>query len=91
VTVGAAAFVSVRVRREMKRRANVKPVIGYLKAEHRLGRNYLEGRDDDRIDAGLAADRAADVSAIDDRRRRLCGNPRVKVTWVADGFSRGRV
>ena len=37
----------------MKRRAAVEPVIGHLKAEHRLGRNYLKGRDGDRIDAVL--------------------------------------
>ncbi len=39
----------------MKRRAAVEPVIGHLKAEHRLRRNYLKGRDGDRIDAVLAA------------------------------------
>jgi IS5 family transposase len=39
----------------MKRRAAVEPVIGHLKAEHRLGRNYLKGRDGDRINAVLAA------------------------------------
>jgi IS5 family transposase len=30
-------------------------VIGHLKAEHRLGRNYLKGRDGDRCNAMLAA------------------------------------
>ncbi len=39
----------------MKRRAVVEPVIGHLKAEHRLARNYLKGRDGDRINAVLAA------------------------------------
>ena len=39
----------------MKRRPAVEPVIGHLKAEHRLGRNYLKGRDGDRINAVLAA------------------------------------
>jgi IS5 family transposase len=39
----------------MKRRAAVEPVIGHVKAEHRLGRNYLEGRDGDRSNAVLAA------------------------------------
>jgi transposase, IS5 family len=39
----------------MKRRAAVEPVIGHLKAEHRLGRNYLKGRAGDRINAVLAA------------------------------------
>jgi hypothetical protein len=33
----------------------VEPVIGHVKAEHRMGRNYLKGRDGDRINALLAA------------------------------------
>ena len=44
-----------RIRREMRRRAAVEPVIGHAKAEHRMGRNYLKGRDGDRINAVLAA------------------------------------
>ena len=43
------------IRREMKRRAAVEPVIGHTKAEHRMGRNYLKGRDGDRSNAVLAA------------------------------------
>jgi transposase, IS5 family len=39
----------------MRRRAAVEPVIGHLKAEHRLDRNYLKGRDGDRCSAVLAA------------------------------------
>ena len=43
------------IRREMKRRAAVEPVIGHVKAEHRTDRNYLKGRDGERINAVLAA------------------------------------
>ena len=39
----------------MHRRAAVEPVIGHIEAEHRMGRNYLKGRDGDRINAVLAA------------------------------------
>jgi len=35
----------------MKRRAAVEPVIGHLKADHRMDRNYLKGQDGDRINA----------------------------------------
>jgi IS5 family transposase len=52
---GQARRVTQSIRREMKRRAAVEPVIGHLKAEHRLGRNYLKGRDGDRLNAVLAA------------------------------------
>ena len=52
---GQARRVTKTIRREMRRRAAVEPVIGHLKAEHRLGRNYLKGRDGDRVNAVLAA------------------------------------
>jgi hypothetical protein len=39
----------------MKRRATVDPVIGQLKAEHRMGRNYLAHSSGDAINAVLAA------------------------------------
>jgi transposase, IS5 family len=43
------------LRREMKRRAAVEPVIGHLKEGHHLGRNHLKGREGDRANAVLAA------------------------------------
>jgi IS5 family transposase len=52
---GQVRRVTAAIRREMKRRAAVEPVIGHVKAEHRMGRNYLKGRDGDRISAVLAA------------------------------------
>ena len=52
---GQVQRVTRPIRREMKRRAAVEPVIGHVKAEHRMGRNYLKGRDGDRINAVLAA------------------------------------
>src|SRR5262252_1227208 len=52
---GQVRRVTAPIRREMRRRAAVEPVIGHLKAEHRMGRNYLTGRDGDRINAVLAA------------------------------------
>ena len=47
--------VTAPIRRELRRRAAVEPVIGHMKAEHRMGRNYLKGRGGDRINAVLAA------------------------------------
>jgi transposase, IS5 family len=52
---GQVRRVTAPIRREMKRRAAVEPVIGHVKAEHRMGRNYLKGRNGDRINAVLAA------------------------------------
>ena len=52
---GQVRRTTASLRREMKRRAAVEPVIGHIKAEHRMDRNYLKGRDGDRINAVLAA------------------------------------
>ena len=52
---GQARRVTAAIRREMKRRAAVEPVIGHLKAEHRMDRNHLKGYEGDRINAVLAA------------------------------------
>jgi hypothetical protein len=52
---GQVRRVTAAIRREMKRRAAVEPVIGHVKAEHRMDRNYLKGRDGDCINAVLAA------------------------------------
>jgi transposase, IS5 family len=52
---GQVRRVTRPIRREMKRRAAVEPVIGHLKADHRMGRNHLKGRDGDRANAVLAA------------------------------------
>jgi hypothetical protein len=52
---GQVRRVTASIRREMKRRAAVEPVIGHVKAEHRMDRNYLKGRLGDRINAVLAA------------------------------------
>src|ERR671910_243468 len=55
---------AVRVRRHglarhpaapLPRRAAVEPVIGHLKEDHRMGRNYLAGRAGDAANAVLAA------------------------------------
>jgi len=47
--------VTPAIKREMKRRAAVEPVIGHTKNEHRMGRNYLAGRNGDANNAVLAA------------------------------------
>jgi IS5 family transposase len=52
---GQARRVTQVIRREMRRRAAVEPVIGHLKDDHRMRRNHLKGRQGDRINAVLAA------------------------------------
>jgi IS5 family transposase len=43
------------MKREFKRRAAVEPVIGHLKGDHRMGRNYLAHASGDAVNAVLAA------------------------------------
>src|SRR3954453_17687992 len=47
--------VTPAIKREMKRRAPIGPVLGHAKEEHRMGRNYLAGRHGDANNAVLAA------------------------------------
>jgi IS5 family transposase len=47
--------VTLAIKREMKRRAAVEPVIGHLKEDHRMDRNYLAHRHGDANNAVLAA------------------------------------
>jgi transposase, IS5 family len=54
-TAGQKRRVTSQIKREFKRRAAVEPVIGHLKAEHRMGRNHLAHRAGDAINAMLAA------------------------------------
>jgi IS5 family transposase len=44
------------MRRELKRRSAIEAVIGHMKTDGRLDRNFLLGHDDDAINALLAAD-----------------------------------
>jgi IS5 family transposase len=52
---GQKRRVTEHIKRELRRRSAVEPVIGHVKGEHRMGRNYLAGQDGDAINAVLAA------------------------------------
>jgi IS5 family transposase len=54
-TAGQKRRVTPAIKRQMRRRSAVEPVIGHIKAEHRMGRNYLAGEQGDTINAILAA------------------------------------
>ena len=42
------------IRRWLKRRAAIEPIIGHLKSDNRMDRNHLKGEDGDRVNAILA-------------------------------------
>ena len=54
-TAGQKRRVTEQIKREFKRRAAIEPVIGHLKDDHRMGRNYLAHSSGDAINAVLAA------------------------------------
>jgi IS5 family transposase len=54
-TSGQNRRMTPAIKRELRRRSAIEPVIGHLKSEHRMGRNYLWHRQGDAINAVLAA------------------------------------
>ena len=52
---GQKRRMTPQIKRDLRRRSAVEPVIGHLKSEHRMGRNYLWHRQGDAINAVLAA------------------------------------
>jgi IS5 family transposase len=52
---GQKRGVTPSIKRQLRRRSAVEPVIGHLKAEHRMNRNYLWFRRGDAANAILAA------------------------------------
>ena len=54
-TSGQKRRMTPKIKRELRRRSAVEPVIGHLKSEHRMGRNYLWHRHGDAANAVLAA------------------------------------
>ena len=46
--------ITPTIKKELRRRSAIEAVIGHLKCDGRLGRNFLKGRDGDEINAILA-------------------------------------
>jgi IS5 family transposase len=54
-TSGQKRRMTPKIKRELRRRSAVEPVIGHLKDDHRMGRNYLWHQSGDATNAILAA------------------------------------
>lgn len=52
---GQKRGITDAIKRDLKRRSAVEPVIGHSKSDHRMDRNYLKGSAGDAINAVLAA------------------------------------
>ena len=55
VRKNATAEAKQLARKRFRRRAGIEPVIGHLKSDHRLKRNFLKGFDGDQINLLMAA------------------------------------
>ena len=53
-TSGQKRRLTPQIKRELRRRAAIEPVIGHLKAEHRMGPNHLAHHAGDAANAVLA-------------------------------------
>jgi transposase, IS5 family len=52
---GQKRGVHGQIKRELRRRSAIEPVIGHCKEDGHLGRNYLKGRNGDQINAVMSA------------------------------------
>ena len=52
---GQRRGISKSMRSWLRKRSKIEPLIGHLKTDHRMGRNYLLGIDGDKINSILAA------------------------------------
>ena len=52
---GQKRGVHGQIKRELRRRSAIEPVIGHMKSDGHLGRNYLKGRHGDQANALLSA------------------------------------
>lgn len=53
--INATPYEKTKARKLFRRRAGIEPVIGHLKQDYRLSRNYLKGTDGDMANVLLAA------------------------------------
>ena len=55
IAAGQERRVSPAIKRQMRRRSAVEPIIGHIKTEHHMGRNFLAGEHGGADNAILAA------------------------------------
>lgn len=55
VFISGRKALKPHLKAELKRRSAIEPVIGHMKADHRMGKNHLKGRAGDRFNVKMAA------------------------------------
>ena len=84
---GKRKNLSCRLKRLRKRRSAIEPIIGHMKNDGRLGRNYLLGVDGDRTNVVLCAC-GQNLRLLLNRMKRLGSSFLVIWTWLTTIFYR---
>jgi len=79
-------WLSSRLKRLRKRRSAIEPLIGHMKTDGRLGRNYLGGKDGDRMNVVLCAC-GQNLRLLLNHIRKLGFFFTVFVSWLETVFS----
>jgi IS5 family transposase len=74
-TAGQKRGITPAIKKIMKRRAAIEPVIGHMKQDHRMGRNHLAHAAGDATNAVLAA--------AGYNFRRILAWLRLLLVWIA--------
>lgn len=53
--IGKSAYEKSKDRKRFRRRAAIEPIIGHLKSDYRMMRNYLKGAEGDKVNTLMAA------------------------------------
>lgn len=96
-TAGAKRGVTAAIYRKLKRRNAMEPVIGYMKSDGRLARNFLKGMQGDAMNAILCG-AGHNLRKILKKLRLLCAhrgitlcpllcNPSAHATRLASAFT----
>jgi Transposase domain (DUF772). len=78
--------LSRRFRRLRKRRSAIEPIIGHMKNDGRLGRNYLLGKDGDRVNVILCAC-GQNLRLMLNHIRRRASSFSIFVAWLISIFN----
>jgi len=86
---GAKRDVTAAIKRKLKRRNAIEPVIGHLKSDGRLGRNFLKGELGDAMNA-LLCGAGHNLRKILNRLRLFCAQRKLDLFALLDTLLRFR-
>ena len=75
---GAKRGITPAIHKRLKRRSAIEPVIGHMKSDSRLARNFLKGTHGDAVNVLLCAC-AHNLRKILNKLRLFCAQMRVKL------------